>query len=156
MEETWRETCDRMRLDLSDDPRQLMRKRRNQIRHSDREPNCTLPSFLVAAGIGVAGMVLARQNRCNLQDDGPLQRLGAAIDGLFAKIAPRNFMSKGEPKDWRRSKPADMAARAAYERAADHQTSLASTKQNTNAKRNKNNQAGQKNKKKHKKKGKKR
>lgn len=146
MKESWRETCDRMRLDLSDDPKHLMRKQRNQIRYEDRQPNCTLPSFLVAAGLGVAGILLARQGQ-KLQDDGPLQRLGAAIDGLIAKIVPSKSVSRSESKDWRRLRPSDMAARAAYERAADQTKQHASTGTGT---------AKKKNKKKNKKKGKKR
>ena len=127
-----------MRLDLSDDPKHLMRKQRNQIRYEDRAPNCTLPSFLVAAGLGVAGILLARQGY-KLHDDGPLQRLGAAIDGLIAKIAPRKSASRGESKDWRRSRPSDMAARAAYERAADQtkQSASTSTAKKTTKKKNK-------------------
>eukprot|EP00890_Picochlorum_soloecismus_P001088 jgi/Picsp_1/1980/NSC_05446-R1_---NA--- len=153
MEESWRETCDTMRLDLSDNPKQLMRKRRNQIRHDDKEPNCTLPSLLVAAGLGVAGILLVRQSR-KLKEDGPLQRFGAAIDSMIAKIAPRRSVSTVESaKDWRRSRPADMAARAAYERAAADQTMPSASTGNANGKKK---QAGQKTKKKNKKKGKKR
>ena len=114
MPSSWRELAYAERLKVDEDPKSLVRKKRNQVRTEDRQANAGYYSIVIAL-VAFSGALWLKRNSRKVKPRNPILSIKNGLEGFISKaIGHRD--GKKEDSAWKKSRPAELAGAAALAR----------------------------------------